>query len=39
VTVVGHTDSTGAETYNESLSLRRAEAVKSELALRACRPP
>lgn len=38
VTVVGHTDSTGAETYNESLSLRRAEAVKSELALRGVPP-
>ena len=33
VTVVGHTDSVGAEVYNESLSLRRAESVMQELAL------
>jgi outer membrane protein OmpA-like peptidoglycan-associated protein len=34
VTVVGHTDSTGAEAYNQSLSLRRAESVVSELGNR-----
>jgi outer membrane protein OmpA-like peptidoglycan-associated protein len=34
VTVVGHTDSTGAESYNESLSLRRAETVMQELSVR-----
>jgi len=38
VTVVGHTDSVGSELYNESLSLRRAEAVKQELALRGVAP-
>jgi outer membrane protein OmpA-like peptidoglycan-associated protein len=32
--VVGHTDSTGAEAYNQSLSLRRAESVVSELGNR-----
>jgi outer membrane protein OmpA-like peptidoglycan-associated protein len=32
VTVVGHTDSFGAETYNKNLSVRRAEAVKEEFA-------
>ena len=32
VTVVGHTDSVGAESYNENLSVRRAEAVVDELA-------
>jgi outer membrane protein OmpA-like peptidoglycan-associated protein len=31
VTIVGHTDSTGSETYNESLSQRRAAAVLAEL--------
>jgi outer membrane protein OmpA-like peptidoglycan-associated protein len=31
VTVVGHTDSIGAEDYNESLSRQRASAVVSEL--------
>lgn len=31
VTIVGHTDSTGSEAYNQTLSERRAEAVKSEL--------
>jgi outer membrane protein OmpA-like peptidoglycan-associated protein len=33
VTVVGHTDSVGSATYNEGLSVRRAEAVRNELAL------
>jgi outer membrane protein OmpA-like peptidoglycan-associated protein len=32
VTVVGHTDSIGSATYNEGLSVRRAEAVRAELA-------
>ena len=31
VTVEGHTDSVGAEPYNEALSLRRAEAVRRYL--------
>ncbi len=31
VTVVGHTDSTGSNAYNQSLSERRAEAVADEL--------
>lgn len=31
VIAVGHTDSVGAEAYNERLSLRRAEAVKAYL--------
>jgi outer membrane protein OmpA-like peptidoglycan-associated protein len=31
VTVVGHTDSTGAESYNQQLSERRARAVLDEL--------
>ncbi len=31
MTVVGHTDSTGSEDYNQQLSQRRAEAVRSEL--------
>jgi OOP family OmpA-OmpF porin len=30
--IVGHTDGTGAPVYNERLSLKRAEAVKSHLA-------
>jgi outer membrane protein OmpA-like peptidoglycan-associated protein len=34
VTIVGHTDSTGGESYNESLSLRRAETVMQELSVR-----
>jgi outer membrane protein OmpA-like peptidoglycan-associated protein len=32
VTVIGHTDSTGAPSYNQTLSERRAEAVRNELA-------
>jgi outer membrane protein OmpA-like peptidoglycan-associated protein len=31
MTVVGHTDATGSESYNQQLSERRAEAVRSEL--------
>jgi outer membrane protein OmpA-like peptidoglycan-associated protein len=31
VTIIGHTDSTGAADYNQALSERRAEAVRSEL--------
>lgn len=31
ITVVGHTDSTGSEQFNQELSLRRAEAVRNEL--------
>ncbi|MEZ5935246.1 MAG: OmpA family protein [Alphaproteobacteria bacterium] len=34
VTIVGHTDSTGSDAYNQGLSVRRAEAVVSELANR-----
>jgi outer membrane protein OmpA-like peptidoglycan-associated protein len=34
VTVVGHTDSTGSDSYNQALSLRRADAVVNELANR-----
>ena len=32
VSIIGHTDATGAESYNQSLSERRAEAVRGELA-------
>jgi outer membrane protein OmpA-like peptidoglycan-associated protein len=32
VTVVGHTDSTGVDSYNQQLSERRAQAVLDELA-------
>ncbi len=31
MTVVGHTDSSGSESYNQQLSERRAEAVRAEL--------
>jgi len=31
VTVIGHTDSTGAENYNQTLSERRAAAVRDDL--------
>ena len=34
VVVVGHTDTSGSAAYNQSLSVRRAEAVKSALAAR-----
>lgn len=34
VTVVGHTDSSGTDSYNQDLSVRRAEAVVGELASR-----
>ena len=34
ITVEGHTDSTGAETYNQTLSERRAQAVKNALVQR-----
>ena len=32
--IVGHTDSSGDPTYNETLSLERAEAIKAELVNR-----
>jgi outer membrane protein OmpA-like peptidoglycan-associated protein len=32
VTVVGHTDSSGSDSYNQTLSERRADAVRGELA-------
>jgi outer membrane protein OmpA-like peptidoglycan-associated protein len=32
IQIAGHTDSTGSETYNQQLSERRAEAVRSQLA-------
>jgi outer membrane protein OmpA-like peptidoglycan-associated protein len=32
IVVVGHTDTVGSNAYNEALSLRRASAVKDELA-------
>jgi len=35
VTVVGHTDAVGADDYNQTLSVRRAEAVRAALAKRA----
>lgn len=31
VTIVGHTDSTGSDAYNQNLSVRRAESVVAEL--------
>ncbi len=31
ITAVGHTDSVGSEAYNQSLSVRRAEAIKAYL--------
>lgn len=34
IRVVGHTDSSGSGTYNDKLAVRRADAVKSELAAR-----
>ncbi|MEL6961992.1 MAG: OmpA family protein [Pseudomonadota bacterium] len=38
VTVVGHTDSSGTDAYNQDLSVRRAEAVVSELVSRGVPP-
>lgn len=38
VTVVGHTDSTGSESYNMDLSRRRAQSVSSYLAQRGVDP-
>lgn len=38
VTVVGHTDSTGSDAYNQGLSVRRAEAVLGELVDRGVPP-
>jgi OmpA family len=32
VTIVGHTDSSGSDGYNQTLSERRADAVRGELA-------
>jgi outer membrane protein OmpA-like peptidoglycan-associated protein len=32
ILIVGHTDNTGSDTYNQSLSVRRAESVKSFIA-------
>ncbi|MGI9509955.1 MAG: OmpA family protein [Geminicoccaceae bacterium] len=34
VTIIGHTDSTGPDAYNQDLSVRRAESVVGELATR-----
>lgn len=34
VTIVGHTDSTGSDAYNQDLSVRRADSVVGELAAR-----
>jgi outer membrane protein OmpA-like peptidoglycan-associated protein len=34
IQVAGHTDKTGSETYNQDLSVRRAQAVKSALVQR-----
>ncbi len=34
ITIVGHTDSVGSDTYNEKLSKKRAESVKSWLGRR-----
>lgn len=38
IEVGGHTDSNGSEQYNQQLSLRRAEAVKSALAQQGVNP-
>jgi outer membrane protein OmpA-like peptidoglycan-associated protein len=34
ITIIGHTDAVGSESYNQSLSERRAAAVREELTLR-----
>jgi len=34
ITVIGHTDSTGSDAYNQRLSERRAEAVRDQLVAR-----
>ena len=39
VLIVGHTDATGAEVYNQTLSERRAAAVRAYLAGRFGIPP
>lgn len=39
ITVIGHTDERGTETYNEELSMRRAEAVVDFLRLNGVRLP
>lgn len=39
ITVVGHTDSKGADDYNEALSRRRAETVANALQQRTARTP
>ena len=36
VEIAGHTDNVGEDSYNMSLSLRRAEAVKSFLVKQGC---
>jgi OOP family OmpA-OmpF porin len=33
VRVVGHTDTSGSESYNQALAMRRAESVKSQMVL------
>jgi OOP family OmpA-OmpF porin len=38
ISVVGHTDSVGAETYNQKLSERRADAVQSFLIEKGVKP-
>ncbi|HEU0223369.1 MAG TPA: OmpA family protein, partial [Paracoccaceae bacterium] len=38
VDVIGHTDSTGSDAYNQQLSERRAQAVDNALARRGVNP-